>query len=180
MWATLTTTSGGGCAGGRSGFAPGPAVVSLILEVSNFPMKRPLRFAAIVLALLAQAAFVCEAREGETGLRCPGGEPGQPRPEVRLSLGDITRKALELPRPRYPSEARAAAVTGDVHAEVVVDMMDGRVVWARIVDGHPLLQGAVKEVVCRARFSHVVTSGGPMRVSGTLTYKFRLPRRRRR
>jgi len=142
-------------------------------------MKLALKFMAAFLTIMV-GAVICVAQESGSeviGFRCPDSESGQPRPEVKIRLGDITKKALELPQPRYPREAKAAGISGDVHAEVVVDMSNGRVVWARIIDGHPLLQEAVKKVVCLARFSYVVTSGQPMKVSGILTYKFRKSRR---
>ena len=115
-----------------------------------------------------------EGENGAIGFRCPDRESNHPRPDVKWRLGDITKKALKLPRPAYTKAARTARVSGNVRAEVVILIMTGEVVWARVLDGNPLLQEAVKEVVCRARFSHVNDVNG--HVSGVLTYKF--PRRR--
>ena len=132
------------------------------------------------LTILLGAAVVCVAQESENGavgFRCPDGEPNQPRPQVKIRFGDITKKALELPQPHYPREARAAGVFGGAHVEVVIDMASGAVIWARIIDGHPMLQEAVKKVVCLARFAPVVTSSRRMTVGGTLTYRFRKSRR---
>jgi hypothetical protein len=145
-------------------------------------MKLSFISVAAFLIILFSAAIVRVAQANESpvvGFRCPDGELSQLHPEVRMRLGDITSKALELPQPRFPREAKAAGIFGDVHAEIVVDMSDGRVVWARIIDGHPLLQEAVKKVLCLARFSPVFTSGARIRVSGILTYRFRKPRRLR-
>ena len=55
-------------------------------------------------------------------------------------------------------------------AEVVIELQSGKVVWARIENGHSLLQKAVKQVVCRARFPHT-DDIGPIRGSGTINYK---------
>ena len=92
----------------------------------------------------------------------------------RLHLGDVTRKALVLPQPEYPRAAWAARVSGDVKVEVVIDINSGRVAWARVLDSPPLLQDAVRDVVCQARFSPTNDVDG--RVSGILIYRF-VPRR---
>jgi TonB family protein len=106
------------------------------------------------------------------GFNCTNGEPSQARPEIiKRRLGDITRKAIELPQPEYPEEAKAAGIVGTVTAEVVIDLLTGKVVWARIETGHPLLQESVKKVVCKARFLHT-NDIPPVRASGMIRYKF--------
>ncbi|MBA2339889.1 MAG: energy transducer TonB [Pyrinomonadaceae bacterium] len=106
------------------------------------------------------------------GFECSGGESNQPRPEVKLRLGDVTRKALELPQPKYPQRAKAARISGKVKAEIVIDVHSGKVVWARVLSGHPLLQEAVSNVVCQARFAPTSINSPPVRVSGFIIYKF--------
>lgn len=104
------------------------------------------------------------------GSQCPDGETNQPRPSVKLYLGDVTKKALELPQPEYPQKAKAAGVSGIVKVEVVIDINSGRVVWARVLNGHPLLQEAVRNVMCRVRFTHTNDVDG--RASGIVTFRF--------
>lgn len=151
-------------------------------------MKLTSKTGAALLTCFINVATVCEAQERKSpaagnsqngdaaiGFQCPSGEPNQPRPKLIQRLGNITRKALALPQPKYPQDARVARTTGTVEAEVVIEINTGRIVWARILSGPPMLQEAVRSVVCQARFPHTNDANG--RVSGTLTYRF--GRRRR-
>ena len=137
----------------------------------------------IICLTLCLGAVVCLTQErrntaaddsqdegAAVGFRCPGRELNQPRPDVKLSLGDVTKKALELPQPEYSRAARTARVPGNVQAEVVIDINTGRVVWARVLNSHSLLREAVSNVVCRARFAPM--NDVDVRVSGILTYRF--------
>ena len=149
--------------------------------MSNEPMTLTFNISILCLTLFLSMA-VCVAQErrnlsnawqkkvAPVGSQCPGGEANQPRPSVKLYLGDVTKKALELPQPEYPQKAKAAGVSGSVRVEVVIDINSGRVVWARVLNGHPLLQEAVSDVMCRVRFTHTNDVDG--RVSGIVTYRF--------
>lgn len=135
---------------------------------------------ALLLAGLAAAAFAQQPRgekarertDAALGFACPGGESDQLRPEVKTFLGDVTKKARVLPKPEYP-RAKRTGMSGVVRAEVVIDIHSGKVVWARIVSGHPLFRQAVKDVVCRAEFYPAFINSRPIRVGGTIAYKFR-------
>jgi len=105
------------------------------------------------------------------GFQCPGKITKQPRPATKMNLGELTKKALRLPQPRYPQLAKASRVYGTVKAEVVIDVNTGAVVWAQVTSGDPLLKPAVSDVVCRARFAGTYDVDGY--VSGMLTYTFR-------
>ena len=104
----------------------------------------------------------------EDGFQC--GNKGTNRPIAKIELGDLTKKAIHLPRPKYPQLAKTSGVYGNVTAQVVIDMNSGAVVWAQTISGHPLLQAAVRDVVCKARFVHMNDVDGF--VAGTLTYRF--------
>lgn len=88
-----------------------------------------------------------------------------------VHFGVLNIKAIEIPKPEYPAEAKAAKISGEVKVGAVIDET-GKVVWARVESGHPLLQAAVKRVVCQARFKPVTISGKPITVNGIITYKF--------
>ena len=87
-----------------------------------------------------------------------------------MDLGEVTKKAVQLPRPRYPQLAKTAGAYGNVKAQVAIDINTGAVVWAQTVSGHPLLQAAVRDVVCKARFAPLLDANGF--VGGTVTYHF--------
>lgn len=98
----------------------------------------------------------------------------QPPPQpVRapISGGLIQNKAISKPAPPYPPLAKAARVGGTVYVQVTVDE-SGRVISAKAVSGHPLLQQAAVEAASEARFSPTRLEGQPVKVSGTISYNF--------
>ncbi len=97
------------------------------------------------------------------------------RPAVKLHLGDVTKKAVEIPKPKYPRMAKTARIAGKVKAEVVIDVDTGKVVWARVLNGHPLLRESILHAACEARFAPSPINSPPIRVSGFITYKFGNP-----
>jgi TonB family protein len=98
----------------------------------------------------------------------------RPKPKYIVSFGVINGKAIDIPKPEYPEAAKAARISGEVKVQVIIDE-NGNVIWARFQTGHPLLQIAVKKVVCQARFKPQILSGRPVAVNGIITYKFVLP-----
>ena len=116
-----------------------------------------------------------KSEDAAISFKCPSGASDQVRPEVKMSLGDVTKKARVLPKPKYPREAKNARISGIVRAEVVIDIHSGEVVWAKIDNGHPLLREAVKDVVCRAQFYPTFINSPPIRVGGIITYRFGRP-----
>lgn len=113
---------------------------------------------------------------GNTG--GPGlNENAAPRPNnvrgAAVSGGLLNERAIEKPAPPYPQVARAARASGTVTVQVTVDEQ-GRVVDAKAVSGHPLLQAAAVAAARQARFRPTLLSGKPVKVTGTLTYDFKL------
>jgi TonB family protein len=97
--------------------------------------------------------------------------PGQ-KPQGRVVSGGVLNgKATSKPEPAYPPIAKAARASGTVTVAVVVDET-GKVVSARVVSGHPLLQQAATQAAYQARFSPTLLSGQPVKVSGIITYNF--------
>ena len=149
-------------------------------------LKQLFKTITLIFTFLFFAVISCEARtlnklqaeltqtkDADGGFQCPSCENNQPRPKIKLSVGDVTKKAKELPKPKRPVGAKAAGAFGKVVAEVAIETHSGEVEWARIVSGHPLLQKAVKKIVCQARFYPSFINSGPTKVSGTITYSFR-------
>ena len=147
------------------------------MKLNTIPLFLILFLGADILDSTAQKR-VRPARRGAAirleplGFNCPEGVTGKPRPRVFISGGDITSKALELPQPLYPEEARAAGIKGIVRVEAIIEAASGRVLWARTLGGNPLLQTAVSKVVCRSRFSSTSMDGQPINVRGIITYRF--------
>lgn len=79
--------------------------------------------------------------------------------------------AVELPQPDYPPIARAAHASGEVQVQVLLDI-DGKVIAAAAISGHPLLQGASVNAARQARFSEAKYNGEPVKVTGVIKYTF--------
>ena len=105
----------------------------------------------------------------DTGFQCRG-KAKQSRPSTKINLGELTKKALRLPQPRYPQLAKDSGVSGPVTVEVVVSLNSGAVVWTQVLTGHPLLRAAVNDAACRARFAGTYDVDGYG--SGRLTTRF--------
>src|SRR5262245_10838909 len=100
-------------------------------------------------------------------------EPSATKPQT-ISLGHLSSRAVDVPKPAYPKEAKDARISGVVSAQVVVDET-GKVIWARVRSGPENLQEAVKLVVCRARMKPFKVNGRFVKTNGIITYRFELP-----
>lgn len=94
------------------------------------------------------------------------------KPPVRpVSGGVLNGKAISLPPPAYPEIARRGHVTGTVEVEVVIDA-SGKVLSAHAVSGPVALRQSAEQAAMQARFSPTMLSGQPVKVTGTINYKF--------
>jgi hypothetical protein len=112
-----------------------------------------------------------QKQDAVIGFTCPDRALNRERPSTKFSLGDVTKKAVKLPQPDYWRFAKTARICGRSQAEVVIDLNSGGVVWARLLNGNPLLQVAVADVVCQARFAPI--NDVNVRALGVITYKAR-------
>jgi TonB family protein len=96
-------------------------------------------------------------------------KPGVARRAIQGGI--LNGKAISLPKPAYPAIARSARASGTVIVLVTIDE-SGKVVSARAVSGHPLLQAAAVQAAYGARFSPTQLSGQPVKVTGTISYNF--------
>ena len=83
----------------------------------------------------------------------------------------LNSKAISLPKPVYPSIAKATKASGTVVVSVTVDE-NGRVINAHATSGHPLLRAAAEAAAHNARFNPTMLSGKPVKVVGAITYQF--------
>jgi TonB family protein len=80
-------------------------------------------------------------------------------------------KALELARPHYPAEARAARASGTVEIEILIDET-GKVISARAMNGPPMLREAAVQASYKARFEPTIVAGKAFKAWGKITYNF--------
>jgi len=100
--------------------------------------------------------------------------PPAPRPILKpISGGVLNGTAITLPQPVYPEPARRMRASGLVSVEVVLDET-GKVVSATATSGPTILREAAVHAALKARFSPTKLSGQPVKVSGTINYKFAL------
>ena len=85
--------------------------------------------------------------------------------------GVLNGKAISLPRPAYPSEARAARAGGVVVVQVTINEK-GDVISARAVEGHTLLRAAGESAAARAKFTPTLLCGQPVKLTGVITSNF--------
>ena len=86
--------------------------------------------------------------------------------------GILNSKAIQLPAPKYPAEARRVHEFGEVQVKVLVDET-GRVISAEAVFGPESLRQAAVDAAKLARFAPMVVDGITVKVSGILTYDFK-------
>jgi len=100
-------------------------------------------------------------------------KPGREKPptELKSKMALLCGKAISLPKPPFPEEAKVAKASGVVVVDIVIDE-EGRVIWAKAIEGHDLLQAVSVSAACRARYSPMKVSGRAVKASGVLSYTF--------
>ena len=83
----------------------------------------------------------------------------------------MNSKALSLPKPVYPEEAKRLRASGRVTVRVVVDE-NGKVISAQAIDGPLPLRESAEAAARKATFAPTEKDGITVKVSGTLTYDF--------
>ena len=107
----------------------------------------------------------------------------------QINGGVLNGKAISLPKPEYPEAAKANAVEGTVHVRVLIDEA-GNVASAEAssqpekqfkpcsdeAEYLPVPDVSLREAAERAahlaKFSPTLLSGEPVKVSGTIVYRF--------
>jgi TonB family protein len=103
-------------------------------------------------------------------------ERSNPNAAEFYKIGETTgniggAKAILLPKPVYPVEAREAGAEGKVKVEVTIDE-NGNVTAAKAVSGHPALFEAAQNAALKSKFSVPKVGGEGTKVSGFITYDF--------
>jgi TonB family protein len=95
---------------------------------------------------------------------------GVPKP---IEGGTLNGKAVTMPKPAYPEEAKRLKIQGTVSVRVVVDE-NGKVTSAKAVDGPAALREAAEAAARGATFAPATQDGITVKVTGLLTYNFTL------
>ena len=120
----------------------------------------------------AEDGVVADANvaDGETKPDAAAGVNAQAKRRP-ISGGVLNGKAIVLPKPDYPADAKTAGAAGSVAVQVTIDEM-GSVIEAKAVSGHPLLQQPSVNAALQARFSPTSLMGEPVKVTGVIVYNF--------
>ena len=148
----------------EKGAAPPPPVAAAPAGSSEGPVTAPTDAAP------AKPNANEEANKPDEAQR-PGTDPGKRAP---ISAGVLNGKAISLPKPDYPPDARAAGAEGVVVIQVTVDEQ-GNVSEARAISGPKQLQEVSVNAALQAKFSPTLLSGEPVRVTGVIVYNFGRP-----
>lgn len=93
-------------------------------------------------------------------------------PVKREGVKVLNGRAVKLPTPPYPSEARNARASGSIMIAVLIDEA-GKVINAKSVcGGHPALVNAALAAARGAEFSPTQLDGKPVKVQGVVIYNF--------
>ena len=100
----------------------------------------------------------------------PSEQSGVAKP---VDVGSLNEKAVSLPKPVYPAEAKRLKVSGPVTVRVVVDE-NGNVTSAKAIDGPAPLREPAEAAARQAKFAPTTQNGITVKVTGILTYNFAL------
>ena len=141
-------------------------VISILEKTTVRPIDRPLLF-----------RYHCSLRLGKQPSdassllkRIEALLQWDPTTKAPSSRGVLNGRALSLPTPVYPSEARGAS--GTVIVEVLIDEC-GNVSSAKAVSGSPFLRPVSESAAMKAQFSPTLINGIPVRVIGIIQYIYR-------
>ncbi len=91
--------------------------------------------------------------------------------KITQSLGVINGKATYLPKPNFSAAAKAVGASGTVSVQITIDL-NGNVISANAVSGHPLLKADCERVARMTKFSQTLLSNQAVKATGILTYNF--------
>jgi TonB family protein len=103
--------------------------------------------------------------------------PGQPETvppttsKAPVMGGILNSRAIEMPAPLYPAEAKQAGIAGLVKVRVTIDE-EGKVIAAEAFEGPKQLREAAVAAALKARFEPTRLHGGAIKIDGILTYNF--------
>lgn len=111
----------------------------------------------------------------------PPRPPDPPKPQrvpekakpLLVSSTVLQGNAIERVVPVYPELPKRIGLKGEVSIEVIISP-EGQVESARVVSGHPMLVSSARDAARRWRFQPTLLNGVPVRVTGVITFVFKL------
>jgi len=100
------------------------------------------------------------------------GDASNSTKDALVEGGVLNGRAISLPRPSYPEEARRARARGRVVIKVTIDEQGNVIDAADMCGGDPLLVKPSLQSARAARFTPTKLSGQPVKVTGVITYNF--------
>jgi len=91
---------------------------------------------------------------------------------VTIKGGVLNGKAISLPKPPFPKDAREIGASGQVSVKVVIDE-EGNVATAQVVSGNEVFYVVAEQAAMNAKFSPTLLSGKPARIEGVIVYNFK-------
>jgi TonB family protein len=91
----------------------------------------------------------------------------------QVNGGVLNGKAVSLPKPVYPEDARRAKLAGEVKVSVVIDE-SGTVISATTLSGPDSvsMRKGAEAAALQARFTPTLLAGQPVKVTGVIVYNF--------
>jgi tetratricopeptide (TPR) repeat protein len=94
-------------------------------------------------------------------------------PEDARNLHEILNgRALSLPKPSYPEEARRGYLEGIVVVKATIDEQGNVIAADDMCGGNPLLVKPSLVAAHKAKFSPTIVDGKPVKVTGDIIYRF--------
>ena len=78
---------------------------------------------------------------------------------------------LSLIKPAFPKLAKALKIGGQVPVRVIIDE-EGKVIFSRVLGGHPLLRLPAKKAACKSIFYPKTVCGQKIKQSRIIVYNF--------
>ncbi len=91
--------------------------------------------------------------------------------DAAVETNVVNGKALSLPRPIYPAQAKVRNVSGMVTVRVLINEL-GNVIRACAISGPSELMQETERAAFHARFTPTLLGGNPVKVQGIITYNF--------
>ncbi len=118
-------------------------------------------------------SYISMEPSAPTPIRVESKQPSNVDEDQPVVEGPLHGKETTLVKPAYPARAKSEGVSGKVTVAVLVNKQ-GLVVSARALNGHPLLKVAAVVAARKAKFSPEKLADQRSKISGTITYSFKL------